>query len=81
MSVDLGDGKEQTETPYGSAFVLWETGCYSSYSIDLLQKGWSFTFPGCLLWKLADVPSLVVIKSKIPTIWRWVVVVVMVIFA
>lgn len=30
------------------------------------------TFPGFLLWKLSDVPSLAVIKAKIPIIWRWI---------
>lgn len=30
-----------------------------------------FMFPGCLLWKPADVPSLAVNKAEIPIIWRW----------
>lgn len=49
-----------------------EDYCYFSYSMALLQKGCSFTFPGCLRWKLAGVPSLVVHTAEIPIFWRWI---------
>lgn len=34
----------------------------------MLQKAGSFTLSGCLLWKLANVPFLVVSKAEK---WRW----------
>lgn len=77
MSVDLGRcwQRANTWTPYGRAFVLQKTDCYSSYSIFFFffaTKGCSFIFPGCLLWKLTDVPSILVSKAEIPIIQKWV---------
>lgn len=77
MSVDLGGMLAKSK----HLDSLWQCLCSLEDRLLFQLQYWFatkrlllFFLPGCLLWKLADVPSLVVNKSEIPIIlvgWEW----------